>query len=561
MRFVQFLLFVLFDATTLVFEQNIFNEWITEDIGIGSKPFLFQLAPRGEALQVACESIPWFTCRDTFHLRDTILIRVRGEHVNTIGVASVASVAADLFGIPEMVSRYAFNLWLDETAKLHVEYTDRDFHQLRHVEWIVSLDIWYLGDTVFYSGPTVFDITTMGISIPYIFFEEIMEDQFIIKNDSEVWARSDLPPLRLARTNGEEPIVFPWELLSTNESFDGFCKTLISVRNGLHAGTAIYIGPLLLQTVSSVRFDTPPFVELGPSSQPISLNPTLLHLPVFHSPVVHTNWWGDSFLRLYPARVPLPRGARPIYPEGVVVPLTVSDSLFRYIGPSNSDSVSIPIPGFRPSTSEWSKIITLSDSFSGECYFEKKIASDDQFLNDLVFTLEKGFLVSELLARCWDSAVPTDDACSICLAVYTDEPDVAVVSLLNCEHCFHSECIREWIKKGKNGCPLCRTKIHRVDKIKSSVIYKRIKAFLRIPEVNSGLLMAYVAVIALPSVMIQEQVLLHTCIVCFIMLYQVDKFMGSIIQWNVKSLANKSNTFENLSPRTIQQINIWRGNT
>ena len=48
--------------------------------------------------------------------------------------------------------------------------------------------------------------------------------------------------------------------------------------------------------------------------------------------------------------------------------------------------------------------------------------------------------------------------CIICWDVFRDKQ---YVSILNChnQHFFHTKCIKDWIKKGNNSCPLCRQSI------------------------------------------------------------------------------------------------------
>ena len=45
-----------------------------------------------------------------------------------------------------------------------------------------------------------------------------------------------------------------------------------------------------------------------------------------------------------------------------------------------------------------------------------------------------------------------DDYCSICF----DEKNVSVHTL-DCGHCFHTECICNWFRRGNGGCPICRS--------------------------------------------------------------------------------------------------------
>ena len=47
--------------------------------------------------------------------------------------------------------------------------------------------------------------------------------------------------------------------------------------------------------------------------------------------------------------------------------------------------------------------------------------------------------------------------CSICLTNFEDECDVSVI---DCEHLFHTDCIKEWSRYKKN-CPICREELKK----------------------------------------------------------------------------------------------------
>lgn len=49
-----------------------------------------------------------------------------------------------------------------------------------------------------------------------------------------------------------------------------------------------------------------------------------------------------------------------------------------------------------------------------------------------------------------------DDKCSICIEKYTLDD---IVSVLDCKHIYHTNCIKEW-GKYKPECPLCKKKIN-----------------------------------------------------------------------------------------------------
>tara|TARA_B100000035_G_C20995374_1_gene552210 strand:- start:804 stop:1184 length:381 start_codon:yes stop_codon:yes gene_type:complete len=47
----------------------------------------------------------------------------------------------------------------------------------------------------------------------------------------------------------------------------------------------------------------------------------------------------------------------------------------------------------------------------------------------------------------------TEKECSICLESFNLNDKIFN---LNCGHIFHKKCLKEWINKDKNECPLCR---------------------------------------------------------------------------------------------------------
>lgn len=46
------------------------------------------------------------------------------------------------------------------------------------------------------------------------------------------------------------------------------------------------------------------------------------------------------------------------------------------------------------------------------------------------------------------------DRCLICLDDYADDDDVRVMT---CRHAFHKGCVDEWLQRGRNNCPACRS--------------------------------------------------------------------------------------------------------
>ena len=58
-----------------------------------------------------------------------------------------------------------------------------------------------------------------------------------------------------------------------------------------------------------------------------------------------------------------------------------------------------------------------------------------------------------------ESTLEADAECSVCL-VDCESGENAV--LLACGHCFHPQCIRSWLVKGKDSCPMCNAKAEQV---------------------------------------------------------------------------------------------------
>lgn len=51
------------------------------------------------------------------------------------------------------------------------------------------------------------------------------------------------------------------------------------------------------------------------------------------------------------------------------------------------------------------------------------------------------------------------EECAICLGEYEAGDTIAWAKAEGCDHVFHGECIREWLKKQHDECPLCRKEI------------------------------------------------------------------------------------------------------
>jgi len=65
---------------------------------------------------------------------------------------------------------------------------------------------------------------------------------------------------------------------------------------------------------------------------------------------------------------------------------------------------------------------------------------------------------SKVIAKVKKNIIPFEEVdksatCSICLEEFNSEKDI---SILDCKHIYHMDCIIEWINKDPS-CPLCRT--------------------------------------------------------------------------------------------------------
>jgi hypothetical protein len=54
---------------------------------------------------------------------------------------------------------------------------------------------------------------------------------------------------------------------------------------------------------------------------------------------------------------------------------------------------------------------------------------------------------------------PNDNTCPICLSEY--QPKETLKTIPECQHCFHAECIDEWLSLNAT-CPICRNSPERL---------------------------------------------------------------------------------------------------
>ena len=89
----------------------------------------------------------------------------------------------------------------------------------------------------------------------------------------------------------------------------------------------------------------------------------------------------------------------------------------------------IEIPEFNPTVAPLPKIMVGLDGLTIESY--PKI----------------------VLGESWCLPKPNDNTCPICLSEY--RPKETLKTIPKCQHCFHIECIDEWLSLNAT-CPICR---------------------------------------------------------------------------------------------------------
>ena len=62
-------------------------------------------------------------------------------------------------------------------------------------------------------------------------------------------------------------------------------------------------------------------------------------------------------------------------------------------------------------------------------------------------------VLSKLPSDEYDSEKHQDGKCSICQLDYEDKE---IITKLPCDHTFHKECIKQWLKNYNHICPVCR---------------------------------------------------------------------------------------------------------
>lgn len=69
-----------------------------------------------------------------------------------------------------------------------------------------------------------------------------------------------------------------------------------------------------------------------------------------------------------------------------------------------------------------------------------------------------------------DSDLEEVRMCTICLDEFTTEADATVLHSPTCSHCFHKDCIMDWLQRhGTSECPCCRTAMITEDEVWEAV--------------------------------------------------------------------------------------------
>jgi hypothetical protein len=76
---------------------------------------------------------------------------------------------------------------------------------------------------------------------------------------------------------------------------------------------------------------------------------------------------------------------------------------------------------------------------------------------DLVKTDKNIIIASQKFSSLCEKVRGQNKECSICITAFENED---FISITNCNHIFHTDCIKEWAKyKTDSDCPVCREKI------------------------------------------------------------------------------------------------------
>ena len=74
---------------------------------------------------------------------------------------------------------------------------------------------------------------------------------------------------------------------------------------------------------------------------------------------------------------------------------------------------------------------------------------------DHIRTFEINF--SDICTQVYSDDFPYNEICSICLELF-DDSNIDVVKTINCDHYFHEQCIKRWLRI-RTTCPNCNINI------------------------------------------------------------------------------------------------------
>ena len=125
------------------------------------------------------------------------------------------------------------------------------------------------------------------------------------------------------------------------------------------------------------------------------------------------------------------------------------------------------LSSFFPSNNSFSNInsyfdinvgLNFRDYFNGmmeDMLVEQVMQNSLEDQPDLVKT-DRNIIIASQSFSTLDIKIQGDNKeCSICISEFEEED---IISIPNCNHIFHTECIKEWARY-KTDCPVCREKI------------------------------------------------------------------------------------------------------
>ena len=84
--------------------------------------------------------------------------------------------------------------------------------------------------------------------------------------------------------------------------------------------------------------------------------------------------------------------------------------------------------------------------------------NNEELINNLpVFKVDEKFMEK---SQKEDNKIENFEKCVICMEKYKINEDIKT---LPCFHIFHKDCIEQWLKAGKDTCPICKNKVNNND--------------------------------------------------------------------------------------------------